>query len=269
VSFLHIGELFFTGAFAGLLAGFFGIGGGIVLTPLCLALYPSMGLEGSDLIKVIFGTNMFLVTVFSLSAVLKHQSGKNIDWKCVFYLVPFAVAGSISGSWIASISDSSSLKKAFAVILMISSVMIFLKDSLKSGLQRSGHAMVPRVFLPLLGFMAGFIGSYIGIGGGAVLIPLLILLFNFPIGKVAGTSSAVIIFIGLAGTLSYMHYGQEVTHLPGWYTGYVWWSAAIPLMLGGIPAARAGAWLNLRTNTKVLQHVFGFALFVMGIKYIL
>ena len=66
-----------TGALAGLLAGFLGIGGGAVLTPLCLVLYPSVGIENDHLIKIIFGTNMFLVTVFSVSAVLKHHDNNN------------------------------------------------------------------------------------------------------------------------------------------------------------------------------------------------
>ena len=72
MSVITIIELLLTGALAGLTAGFMGIGGGAVLTPICLIVYPAIGITSDDLVKIIFGTNMFLVTVFSLSAVLKQ-----------------------------------------------------------------------------------------------------------------------------------------------------------------------------------------------------
>ncbi len=259
--------LLFTGALAGLLAGFLGIGGGIVLTPLCLILYPSLGIEYDELIKIIFGTNMFLVTVFSISAVLKHHANNNIIWRYVLYLGPLAILGSIVGAWLASVADPTYLKNAFAIILMLSSFLIIIKDAVSSEKSKIPQRFVlSGKFLPLLGFIAGVLGSLLGIGGGVVMIMPLILLFDFPVEKVAGTSSSVIIFIGLAGTISYMYFGQELADLPGWSTGYVWWSAAIPLMVGGIPTAQVSAWLNSKTQDKLLKRIFSFALFIIALK---
>ena len=256
-----------TGALAGLLAGFLGIGGGAVLTPLCLVLYPSLGIENDHLIKIIFGTNMFLVMVFSVSAVLKHHANNNIEWQTVIIMGPLAILGSIVGSWCASVADPSYLKKAFALILIISSVLIILRDLIinKNAREIAGWGLSRR-FLPLLGFLAGAIGSLLGIGGGAVMIMPLILLFNLPIEKVAGTSSSVIIFVGLTGTVGYMFHGQGIVDIPGRSIGYVWWSAALPLMLGGVPMARAGAWLNSKTHDKLLKRIFALALFIIGVK---
>jgi len=267
VTFIDISVLFFTGALAGLLAGFLGIGGGAVLTPLCLIIYPSLGIEYDSLIKIIFGTNMFLVMVFSISAVLKHHANNNIIWRTVFILGPLAIIGSIVGSWCASVADPSDLKKAFAIILIFSSFLIIIKDTVRHKKSKSSQrSMVPGKFLPLLGFITGAIGSFLGIGGGAVMIMPLILLFNLPVEKVAGTSSSVIIFIGLTGTLGYMYHGQGLVDLPGWSTGYVWWSAAIPLMVGGIPTAQIGAWLNSKAPSKLLKKIFAFTLMIIALK---
>ena len=262
-----IPALLFTGALAGLLAGFLGIGGGAVLTPLCLVIYPSLGIEQDDLIKIIFGTNMFLVMVFSISAVLKHHSNNNIKWRTVLWLGPLAIIGSFFGAWCASVTDPINLKRAFAIVLVISSLLIISKGSTKPlSPENPGKPILPMKILPILGLITGAIGSLLGIGGGVIMITTLIILFKFPISKVAGTSSSVIIFIGLAGTVSYMYYGQGKVDLPGWSAGYVWWSAAIPLMIGGVPMAQVGAWLNSKTHTKLLKRLFGIVLFIIAVK---
>ncbi len=267
MTYFDILALLITGALAGLLAGFLGIGGGAVLTPLCLVIYPSLGIEYDVLIKIIFGTNMFLVMVFSISAVLKHHRNKNIEWQTVLIMGPLAIVGSAVGSWCASVSDPSDLKKAFAVILFVSSLLIMVKGSSKPESSKKPQGLlISKKFLPLLGFIAGAAGGFLGIGGGIVMITPLILLFNFPIEKVAGTSSSVIIFIGLTGTLSYMFYGQGIVDLPGYSIGYVWWSAALPLMLGGIPMAQVGAWLNSKTHDTLLKRIFGLTIFIISIK---
>ena len=255
-----------TGALAGLLAGFLGIGGGAVLTPLCLVIYPTLGVNGIDLIKIIFGTNMFLVTVFSISAVLKHHSNRNIEWKPVLMMGPLAVAGSFTGSWMASVSDPSILRKLFAAVLIVSSALIFREDVNSRRIEPAGKPLISRKLLPLLGFVAGTGGSLLGIGGGVIMITPLILLFRYPIEKVAGTSSSVIMFIGLAGTVSYMYYGRGMLELPGWSAGYVWWTAAIPLAIGGVLMARVGAWLNAITHQILLKRIFGILLFIIALK---
>ena len=267
MSIYAIPALLFTGALAGLLAGFLGIGGGAVLTPLCLVIYPSLGLEHYDLIKIIFGTNMFLVMVFSISAVLRHHRNNNVLWRTVLLMGPLAIIGSLVGAWCASVTDPSNLKRAFAAILIISSLLIILKGSTKPvSSKKTGKPIVPMKMLPLLGFVAGALGSLLGIGGGVIMITPLILLFNFPVEKVAGTSSSVIMFIGMTGMVSYMYHGQGMVNLPGWSAGYVWWSAAIPLMIGGVPMAQVGAWLNSKTHTKILKRIFGIVLLIIAVR---
>ena len=267
MSFIAISALLLTGSLAGLLAGFFGIGGGAVLTPLCLILYPALGLENHNLIKIIFGTNMFLIMVFSISAALKHHGNKNIEWRTVLLLGPLAIIGSFIGAWLASISDPSNLKRAFATILIISSLLIILKGSTKpDNSKKPQRSLLSRKYLPILGFVTGATGSLLGIGGGVIMITPLILLFNFPVEKVAGTSSSVIMFIGLAGAISYMFHGIGLLDLPGWNTGYVWWSAAIPLMIAGVPMAQIGASLNSKTHVILLKRIFGFSLIIIAIK---
>jgi len=267
MSFISIVMLLLTGAVAGVSAGFLGIGGGAVLTPLCLLIYPTLGIEGDDLVKVIFGTNMFLVMIFSLSAVMKHHGNNKIDWRTVAIMAPLAIVGSFAGAWAASLIDSAILKKAFAVLLTFASILLILRGSTKPTVGRSdARALLPPQLIPLLGCVTGFTGSVLGIGGGVVMIPTLILVFAYPIDRVAATSSSVIVFIGLTGMLSYMWHGWNAVDVPGWSTGYIWWSAALPLAFGGVPMARVGAMLNAKTHDKMLQRIFGAVMFVIAMK---
>jgi len=256
-----------TGAVAGVSAGFLGIGGGAVLTPLCLLIYPVLGIHEDVMIKVIFGTNMFLVMAFSLSAALKHHGNNKIDWRTVSFMAPLAIMGSFTGAWAASMAGSGDLKKAFAVLLTISSILIIARGSTKpSGDRIDRKPILPLRLLPLLGFVTGFAGSFLGIGGGVVMIPTLILVFAFPVDRVAATSSSIIIFIGLTGMLSYMWHGRGIDNLPSYSVGYVWWAAAVPLMVAGVPMARVGAWLNAKTRDRHMQRIFGIVLFVLAVK---
>ena len=267
---MHLLALVISGGIAGLVAGYVGLGGGAILTPLCLVLYPQLGLDRPDLIRIIFGTNMFLVTVFSASAVLKHHANMNIQWKTVAMLGPLAVVGSILGSTAGSTVDPLIMKKAFAALLLTSSFLIVLRGSTKpSGSMEGSRPLVPMQLLPLLGLVAGFMASLLGIGGGIVMIPVLILVFRFPMEKVAGTSSSVIIFIGITGAIGYMFHGYNTVELPGLGTGYVWWQAAIPLALGGIPMARVGAWLNSKTDAILLKRIFGAILFIIALRILI
>jgi uncharacterized protein len=267
---LYVLILFLAGGIAGFGAGFMGIGGGAILTPVCLVVFPLLGVDGADLVKIIFGTNMFLVTMFSIVSVHHHHRNGRVSRGMVLALGPAAILGSVLGSWAASAADPFVLIKAFGTLLIVSSAMIVLRGSPKPSGGREESAPLPRAFLPLLGFVAGFLGSFLGIGGGIVMVPVLILLFAVPVSMVAGTSSSAMVFIGITGTLSYIWFGHAAhLALPGWSSGYVWWSAAIPLMCGGIPFSSFGAWVNARTHTKILRRIFGAVLFVLALRILL
>ena len=144
---INILELLLAGAAAGFGAGYLGIGGGAILTPVCLILYPVLGVVTPDLVKIIFGTNMFLVTAFSAASAMRHHRNNRVDWRTVAVMVPVAVIGSIFGSWAASTASPVMLKKAFAVLLIVSSLLIVLKGSTKPDGRIDGSSILSRRFL--------------------------------------------------------------------------------------------------------------------------
>jgi uncharacterized membrane protein YfcA len=186
----------------------------------------------------------------------------------VFRMGPAAMAGAFAGGWLASFIEPEVLKSLFALFLLISSVMIMFGTP-RADAHGGFFRRISESYLPVLGFFTGLLGSMLGIGGGTIMIVPLILWFRLPVKQIAGTSSSVIIFIGLSGMISYMLFGFDAVSLPGWHTGYVWWSAAVPLAAGGVPMAQFGAWLNHRTHGNVLRKLFGLALFLIALRILM
>jgi hypothetical protein len=83
----------------------------------------------------------------------------------------------------------------------------------------------------LLGLTAGMLGGWLGIGGGALMVPMLILLAKFDTKLAIATSLAVIIPIAASGTIKH------------WSAGKIVWAIVIPMAIGGIAGGVMGAWL--------------------------
>jgi uncharacterized membrane protein YfcA len=83
----------------------------------------------------------------------------------------------------------------------------------------------------LLGLTAGMLGGWLGIGGGALMVPMLILLIKMDTKLAIATSLAVIIPIAASGTVKH------------WSAGKVDWTIVVPMAVGGIVGGLAGAWL--------------------------
>ncbi|KXB06303.1 hypothetical protein AKJ53_00715 [candidate division MSBL1 archaeon SCGC-AAA382F02] len=107
-----------------------------------------------------------------------------------------------------------------------------------------------------LGLLAGILGGMLGIGGGAVMVPLLVLAFGFTVHDAVGTSLAVIIPLAMAGALT--HYELANVHP----------EAAGIMAVGAILGAVLGAQMAEAIPAEFLGKIFGVALLVIGAKMI-
>jgi uncharacterized membrane protein YfcA len=108
-----------------------------------------------------------------------------------------------------------------------------------------------------LGLAAGVLGGLLGIGGAAMIIPGLVLLAGFSQHRAHGTSLAVVLFMSLAGVLTYSRFG------------YMDWRASAELAAGGIVGAGIGARIVGRITGTVLRRMFCVLLTVVGARMIL
>lgn len=248
------------GALAGLVAGLFGLGGGVVLVPLLLVLFSWLGFP-ADLIPVMaVASSLATIVVTALAAVYAHQRLGSIDWQAVRRLLPSIVVGSIAGAWLAEHIPSEWLKTFFAVFLIVVAFQILLQWRPQQGISHP----TPGVLL-ISGGLIGLFSSLLGIGGGTLTVPLLVR-FSFPMRVAVAVSSACAIPIAVAGTLSYGVLGLGHETLPAGSLGYVYLPAFVGITATSIFTAPLGAKLVHQLPSQTVRRGFAVSLLLIALK---
>lgn len=179
-----------------ILSGFFGIGGGFILTPLLM-------LFGYSPLEAIATSLMFSIGT-SIAGVYTHYKLKNIRWKEVAIL---AISGVLATQlaypfvkWLEDVALDTVVIPAFYFVLLSYFAFKMLKKKKEVAAERQGSKMGSPIWLLILfGFIAGFLSTTLGVGGGFILVPLLISFLHFESKHAVATSLASIIFIVSAG----------------------------------------------------------------------
>ena len=88
-----------TGAFAGLAAGLFGIGGGLIIVPVLYYIFSTQGYDQQHLMHIAVATSLATIVFTSISSTLAHHKKQAVLWSLVFLLTP----GIIIGAWFGGI----------------------------------------------------------------------------------------------------------------------------------------------------------------------
>ena len=256
--------LFFgIGGLVGLLAGFFGIGGGAVLNPFLLTFFELHNYNPEIYVQLAFGTSLFVSTFSSLFSVYRHQKNHNVIWRVVPIVAPGSIIGAYLGSCTAAILPGAILKKIFALAVAVLAYQMFRGYNSVSQVKSSKHEIARLISIGLGG---GFVAALIGIGGGILYVPLMALALHYSVKKIAGTSSAIIIFTALAGTVGYVLHGWNHPLLPDGSWGFVYVKGVIPLLVGALIFSQIGAQLNHLLPAKIVRVLFASFLVVVFIK---
>jgi uncharacterized membrane protein YfcA len=114
--------------------------------------------------------------------------------------------------------------------------------------------MLEIVSLIVLGLFAGAIAASLGLGGGVIFVPALVVLFGFEQHIAQGTSLAVIFPTAIVATIAHTRRGN------------VRWRLAIPIGMAGIVGAVIGAQIALRLDPDVLRQMFGVFLMLLAVR---
>ena len=178
------------GVSAGFLAGLFGVGGGILIVP---GLVLAAGMDQ----RLAHGTSLAAVLPISAASFLTYASHGNVDWAVAALLSVGAVAGAVVGTHLLHVLSQRTLSLLFAAILFISAVRLFLATDADG---RGVITVWSAIALLLVGFVTGTFAGLLGVGGGVVMVPAMILLFGIAPVIAKGTSAAVAIPAALMGT---------------------------------------------------------------------
>lgn len=248
------------GAFAGLMAGLFGIGGGIIVIPALTAmfLYHTM-IPSAVVMQMVIGTSLAIMVVTSLSGIVVHQRHHAIMWPIVMAMLPGLVSGSVLGVLIARFLPSTFLRIFFAFFLVLIAIKLFFP--------RKQTESANKLSLPATRIGAvciGTLSSLLGIGGGAMTVPFL-LRCQLTMQQATGTSIACGLVIGIIASICFMLTGTVATNSTAWSTGYIYWPAFIGVAISSGVFAPLGAALAHRLPTTTLQRYFALFLLFMAI----
>lgn len=267
------------GLAVGFISGMFGIGGGFLMTPLLIF----TGISPA----VAVATVASHVAASSFSGALSYWRKRAIDPALAFMLLCGGITGTALGVWLFTLLRNIGqldLTIAISYVILLSSVgglMLWegaravwrTKQGGAGTVKRPGsHLWVhglplkmrfkrSKIYVSVLpvigiGFVIGFVGAVMGIGGGFLLVPLLIYVLRVPTATVIGTSMALTLVTMASATV--MH--AVTNHL-------VDAVLALILMIGGVTGAQFGARAGQRISGERLRLLLGLLVLGVGIRF--
>lgn len=183
------------GLIGGFFSGLFGVGGGIILVPL-LILVVGFGQ------KLASGTSLAVIVPTAIAGTVSYAANGSIDWIAGACLGAGAIGGSLLGTWLLHRIRVAYLRWLFIVFLLVVGVrMLFLVPDRALELDTTP---VLALLLVGVGFLVGVLSGLLGVGGGVIVVPVLILLFGASDLIAKGTSLLMMIPTALTG--SYANY---------------------------------------------------------------
>jgi uncharacterized membrane protein YfcA len=260
---LEISIYLLTGAFAGLLAGLLGVGGGLFIVPVLLFILPLVGVDTTHLMIICVATSLCTIVITSISSIIAHQKHQAILWPVFWQFLPGIILGSLIGSYVADSISEQFLTNLFAISVIIIAFKMIFKLQLDTV-----NALPKTSILMLSGTFIGGLSTMLGIGGGSLTVPALIH-WKIPMVKAVATSSACGLPIAVAGTIGFIIIGFEQSNLPAHSSGYVYWPAVLGIIVTSVIFAPIGAKLAHKISAPLLSKIFAVFLLVVGVKVLL
>jgi uncharacterized membrane protein YfcA len=250
------------GMVSGVLAGLFGIGGGMVIVPVLVLLFVMQGVPNDLIMIMSVATSLATIIVTSTASVLAHHRLGSVVWRKVLRLAPGIMVGSALGAVVADQIDADVLRYIFIVFLLYAGVQMALQITPTPGAVKESKVLDFSV-ANLIGLMS----SIVGIGGGTLTVPYLVRC-RYAMRNAVAISSACGLPIAVAGTISYIALGWDQMQLPEWSLGYIYLPAFLGISLGSFPTAPVGARLAHQLPAQKLKRYFSILIFLMAAKLI-
>jgi uncharacterized membrane protein YfcA len=249
-----------TGAVAGLLAGLFGVGGGLVMVPALAFVLPHQGVPAAIAMQMAIGTSLAVISATSLSSMLAHHRKGGVVWPVFWRFAPGLAAGALAGAFVAHSLTGVVLQRIVGIGAILVSIQMFL-DAKPSG--ERGLPGAPGLLAA--GAVIGLLSALVGIGGGSLTVPFLTWC-RVSIRQAVGTAAACGVPIAWAGALGFIVAGAGVAGRPAASLGYVSLNGFASLAIASVLFAPLGAYLAHRLPPKALKRAFALLLAVIGLR---
>lgn len=235
--------LVLTGLAVGLASGLFGVGGGIIILPVLVYLL------GFDT-KIAAGTSLLAIVVPSIVGVTSYALNGNVDVLLAVLLAAGSIVGAPIGAWLLSKLPKRAVQWTFIAFIVIVIVSLFLVIPSRDAVVHID--LLTGALLVVLGLFTGITAGLLGIGGGVIVVPMMVVLFGASDLVAKGSSLLMIIATGLSGTVANLR-RKNVDPL-----------AAVAIGAAAAVVTPLGVWLAGAMSPRVANMVFaGFLVLVI------
>ena len=244
---LPIGLGLASGSLVGFSLGLIGGGGSILAVPLMFYL---VGVPDAH---VAIGTSAIAVGATAAANLVQHARRGTVIWRCAAVFAAAGVVGAFAGSSLSKMVDGQRLLVMFALLMFVVGVsMLRRRKSAGDDAVQLSRENLPRLLL--LGFLAGLLAGFFGIGGGFLIVPGLMLATGMPILNAIGSSLVAVTAFGFTSAANYA------------VSGFVDWKLAAIFLAGGVVGGFAGAALakHLADKRGALNVAFALVVFCVA-----
>ncbi|MCP5088177.1 MAG: sulfite exporter TauE/SafE family protein [Rhodobacteraceae bacterium] len=246
------------GAFAGVMAGLLGVGGGIILVPAFFYAFSALGYDNANLMQICLATSLATIVFTSIRSVHSHNKKGAVDWDILRGWAPGIALGSLIGVLAATGLRSTTLMLIFGVLgVCIGLYLAFGRPGWRLGTEmpRGARRMAAS---PVLGFMS----VLMGIGGGSFGVPLMSL-YAIPIHRAVATAAGFGLIIAVPSVIGFLLATPPPENLPPYTIGYVNFIAFFLIICMTLLTAPLGVKIAHAMDPKPLKRVFaGFLILV-------
>ena len=253
------GLLALIGAFAGVLAGLLGVGGGIVLVPAFFYTFTALGYGGPQLMQVCLATSLATIVITSARSVQSHNRKGAVDWQILRKWALGIGIGAVLGVVMASVLRSVVLQGIFGVL----GVVIGLYLAFGRPEWRLGAVMPTGPVRAVQSSMIGFLSVLMGIGGGSFAVPLMSL-YGVAIHRAVATAAGFGLLIAVPSVLGF--FLLQVDHAPPYTLGAVNLPAFAIVIAMTLLTAPLGARLAHALDPKPLKRFFALFIMIMALN---
>lgn len=257
----------------GLVAGTFGslvgLGGGVIIVPSLLYI-SSLGLLGQPVEPSnAVGISLMVIVFNALSATIYNYKEKRVDIKSGLFFFLASGPASIIGSMLNKYVSVKQFYILFGIVMIIMTYLLVQQqktkpikikwDVTKEYVDKDGTKHVygyNRVVGFIITFFVGLLGGLFGIGGGAILVPLMIILFQFPIHVATATSMFIILLSASVGSIPHIIEGNTI------------FSYVLVIGIGAFIGGRLGSYISSKMSSKALIQTLRVVIILVALRMI-
>lgn len=253
----------------GTLGTLIGAGGGFILMPVLLLMYPGEKPEALTAIS------LAVVCLNALSGSIAYAFKGRIHYRSAIIFSIASAPGAFLGAYATKFLARDKFELIFGLLMSAMAIYLFFPKKKLEGrsaraeykypvhklIDRDGHTHIISYNLPLgilISAAVGFVSSLLGIGGGIIHVPALVNVLDFPVHIATATSHAILAFMAAIGTGEHLRAG----HFDGL------WDRVLALAPGVVVGAQLGAYLSHRIKGEWIIRALALALLSVGIRFI-